>query len=118
MFTTWAIFPFLHGLVDERVSSSKEVSTWIDQGKTEQKNLLLGYARLQWPAAFCWDIVWAKDFYFGPLLDTLLSLSLIVITRTRFFCTHVQDTRILRVDSRFVLKAKGMPEANAKGGGH
>lgn len=37
----------------------------------KQRSLLLGWAR--WPGACCWDIVWAKDFYFGSFLGTFLS---------------------------------------------
>lgn len=95
----------------------KEVSTWIGLRETEQRSPLLDWALRGWPGAYCWDIVWAKDFYFGPFLGSFLPLSLILISRT-FFCTHIQDTQILYMDSRCVPRAKGMPEANAKGGGY
>lgn len=103
--------PSLYSVVDGRSSTKKKGFhlDWPEGNRGEEAAL--------WPGACCLDIVWAKDFYFVFVLGNFLPLPQIGSLGLVCF-THLQDTQILGVDSRYVPTAQGVPEANVKGGGH
>lgn len=116
VFATGAIFPFLKGLVGGRGSTNRDFHfDWPEENQAEKT--FAGLDSAPQPGACYWDIVWAKDLYFGYFLGNFLSWP--QISSLGLVCfTHTQDTQILCVESKCVPKAKGVPETNVRGGGH